>query len=51
MIQKDYILRMIEMLGAMIAAIVGQARKGEFTRASEGLSQIYYDMLKQDAAY
>lgn len=32
MIQKDYILRMIEMLGAMIAAIVGQARKGELIK-------------------
>jgi hypothetical protein len=51
MIQKDYILRMIEMLGAMIAAILGQARKGDYAKASENLSQIYYDMLKQDAAY
>ena len=51
MIQKDYILRMIEMLGNLIAAILGLVRKGEFTRASENLNQIYYDMLKQDAAY
>jgi hypothetical protein len=51
MIQKDYILRMIEMLGEMIAAILGLVRKGEFGKASENLSQIYYDMLKQDAAF
>lgn len=39
------------MLGEMIAAILGLVRKGEFGKASENLSHIYYDMLKQDAAY
>ena len=51
MIQKDYILRMIEMLGDLIAAIFGLIRKGDYVRAGENLSHIYYDMLKQDAAY
>jgi hypothetical protein len=51
MLQKDYILRMIEMLGDMLAAIFGLIKKGDYTRAGENLSQIYYDMLKQDAAF
>lgn len=51
MIQKDYILRMIEMLGELIAGILGLIRKGDYAKAGEKLSQIYYDMLKQDAAF
>ena len=42
---------MIEMLGDLIAAIFGLIRKGDYARAGENLNQIYYDMLKQDAAY
>jgi hypothetical protein len=51
MYQKDYILRMVEMLGEMIAAILGLIKKGEYRQASECLSRIYYDMLKQDASF
>jgi len=51
MYQKDYILRMIEMLGDLIAAILGLVRKGDFEQASEQLGRVYYDMLKQDASY
>jgi hypothetical protein len=51
MIQRDYILRMIQMLGDLLAAILGLIRKGDYSRASENLSQIYYDLLKQDAAF
>ncbi len=32
MYQKDYILRMIEMLGDLIAGIFGLIRKGEYSR-------------------
>ena len=39
------------MLGDLIAAIFGLIRKGDYARAGENLNQIYYDMLKQDAAY
>jgi hypothetical protein len=49
--QKDYILRMIEMLGDLIAAVFGLVRKGDYTQASDKLDRIYYDMLKEDAAY
>jgi len=51
MYQKDYILRMIEMLGDLIAGILGLARKGDFNKAAENLERVYYDMLKEDAAF
>ena len=51
MYQKDYILRMIEMLGDLLAAIFGLIRKGDLAQASEKLDRIYYDMLKEDASY
>jgi len=51
MYQKDYILRMIEMIGTMIAAIIGKIKKGDFDQASEELGNIYYDMLKEDASF
>jgi hypothetical protein len=51
MYQKDYILRMIEMLGDLLAAIFGLVRKGDYTQASVKLDRIYYDMLKEDAAF
>ena len=51
MYQKDYILRMIEMLGDLIAAILGLIKKGDYNQASERLGNIYYDMLKEDASF
>jgi hypothetical protein len=51
MYQKDYILRMIEMLGDLIAAVLGLIKKGDYKKASEQLGKIYYDMLKEDAAF
>jgi hypothetical protein len=51
MYQKDYILRMIEMLGDLLAALFGMISRGELTRASENLDRIYYDMLKEDASF
>jgi hypothetical protein len=51
MYQKDYILRMIEMLGDLLAAIFGLVIKGDYFKASEKLEQIYYDMLKEDAVF
>jgi hypothetical protein len=51
MYQKDYILRMIEMLGDLLAAIFGLIKKGDYKKASEQLSNIYYNMLKEDAAF
>lgn len=51
MYQKDYILRMIEMAARMIAALLGLIKKGELVRAGESLSNLYYDVLKEDAAF
>ncbi len=51
MYQKDYILRMVEMLGDLIASVLGLVRKGDFQQATENLERIYYDMLKEDAAF
>lgn len=51
MYQKDYILRMIEMLGELLAGIFGLIKKGEYRRASEQIGRIYYNTLKEDAAF
>jgi hypothetical protein len=51
MYQKDYILRMIEMLGDLIAGILGLIKKGEFEKAKEKLENLYYGMLKEDSAF
>lgn len=51
MYQKDYILRMIEMIGDLIAAILGFIKKGELDKAQEALDNSYYQFLKEDAAY
>jgi hypothetical protein len=51
MYQKDFILRMIELFGEFLAAIMGLIRKGEYTRASEKIGRVYYDMLKEDASF
>jgi hypothetical protein len=51
MYQKDYILRMIEMIGDLIAGILGLIKKGDYNVASDQIGKIYYDMLKQDASF
>ena len=50
MYQRDYILRMIEMIAELIAGILGLIKKGDFQQASQSLDNAYYDFLKQDAA-
>ena len=42
---------MIEMLGDLLRGIFGLINKGELEDASEKLSRIYYDMLKQEAVF
>ncbi len=51
MYSRDYILRMIELIGQLIAAILGKIRKGDYDTASRNLSNLYYDVLKEDASY
>ena len=51
MYQKDYILRMIEMMAQFIAAVLAILRKGNLPEARQMLETAYYDFLKQDAAF
>ena len=49
--EKDYILRMIEMMGEFIAAILGLIKKGDYKQASESLDRAYHNLLKEDASF
>lgn len=51
MYQKDYILRMSEMIAKLIAGILGKIINKDYSSASEELGNIYYDILKQDASF
>jgi hypothetical protein len=51
MYQKDYILRMIEMIADLIAGILGRIKKGELKQASDELKRIYSDFLRQDSSF
>ena len=51
MYQKDYILRMIEMIGDLIRGILGLIKKGEYTIAEKTIENSYQNFLKQDAAF
>jgi hypothetical protein len=51
MYKRDFIMRMIQMLGEVIARILGQIRKGDYQQASQNLENAYNEFLKQDAAF
>ncbi len=51
MYQKDYILRMIEMLGEILRAIFSKIQTGKFHEAEETLNEIYLTFLRKDAAF
>ena len=51
MYQKDYILRMIEMIADLIAGILGRIKKGELKQASDELKRIYSDFLREDSSF
>jgi hypothetical protein len=51
MYQKDYILRMIEMLGDLIRGILGLIATGRFRQAEDKLDEVYYTMLHRDATF
>jgi hypothetical protein len=42
---------MIEMLGDLIAGILGLVRKGEFEKASDKLENLYNQILREDSAF
>ena len=51
MYQRDYILRMIEMIGDLIAGILGLIKKGDHEKATQALENAFYDFLKKDSAF
>jgi hypothetical protein len=51
MYQKDYILRMIEMMADLIAAILRLISKGDYPLATRAIENVFHDFLKQDAAF
>jgi len=51
MFQKDYLLRMIEMIGDLIAALLGLIKKGDLEQAEKILERGYYELLRRDASY
>jgi hypothetical protein len=51
MYQRDYILRMIEMLADLVAAILGFIKKGNLKLAEKALDDAFYTMLRKDAGF
>lgn len=51
MYQKDYILRMIEMLGELLRAIFGMIGKKKYDEAGQSISEAYLTMLRKDSAF
>lgn len=51
MYQRDFILRMIEMLAELVVGILGLIKKGDFKKASQAIDNAYQDLLKQDAGF
>jgi len=51
MYQKDYILRMIEMMMKFIGEFLGLLKKGDLEEASEQLAEAYNTFLKEDASF
>lgn len=51
MYQRDYILRILEMLSELVSGILGLIQKGDFAKASKSLENAYLDLLEVDAAF
>lgn len=51
MLQKDYILKMIEMAASMIAGILGRIKKRELKEASLELARAYNNFLREDSSF
>jgi len=51
MYEKDYLLRMIEMLGDLIRALVGYIARGDYQQAREKLTEAYITFLRKDASF
>lgn len=51
MYQKDFIMRMIEMLAELVAGILSLIKKGNYTKASQSIENAYQEFLKQEARF
>jgi len=51
MYQKDYILRMVEMIGDLIAAFLGLLKKGDPDQAEKMIERGYVELLRNDASF
>jgi hypothetical protein len=51
MYQKDYILRMVEMIRDLIMGILGLIRKGDLEKAGDEIDRLYHNFLKEDSAF
>ncbi len=51
MYQKDYILRMVEMIGDLIAAFLGLLKKGDLDQAEKLIERGYIELLRNDASF
>ncbi|PKQ62072.1 hypothetical protein BZG02_14170 [Labilibaculum filiforme] len=51
MYQKDFIMRMIEMIADLIALLLGMIKKGDISQAHKLLENAYRDFLKEDASF
>jgi hypothetical protein len=51
MYQKDFIMRMIEMIADLIALVLGLIKKGDLAQANKLLYNAYRDFLKEDASF
>lgn len=51
MYQRDFILRMIEMLAELVAGILALIKKGNYTKASQSIENAYTELLKQEARF
>ncbi len=51
MYQKDYILRMIEMMADLIRAVLALIGKRDLDKATHMVENAYVDFLKQEAAF
>ncbi|MCH8317575.1 MAG: hypothetical protein IIA88_03625 [Bacteroidetes bacterium] len=51
MVQKDYLLRLIEQFSKTLINIIGLKKKGEYKKASELIAETYRGLLKFDPGY
>jgi hypothetical protein len=49
--QKDFILRMVEMVRDLILGILGLIKKGDLHKAEESIDRLYVDFLREDSSF